>query len=292
MTGSASTVRARGPIELPWDPERLPPFPAIALKALNLMSGTDSCLIDLCNLIRSDPGFSVAVLRIANSPLVAFSKNVTSVLQASMLLGFQRLRSVVIAFGLKSYVREAFTPLMQSCWRHSVACAILAERSARLSFLDKDFAYTAGILHDIGKVALATTMPKAYTRAIDRIADQVRESGSQPADLLGSERELCGIDHCEAGRLLLAAWDLPPALINVVACHHEHKAVASGTSTLIAPSCEMSELLGFAAPGGMPLQSYEQILGDLPEMARSRFPVDIAELASEITREVAIIESA
>lgn len=62
------------------------------------MSGTDRSLIDLCNLIRSDPAFSVAVLRIANFPLVAFSKNVTSVLQASMPLGFQRLRSIVDVF--------------------------------------------------------------------------------------------------------------------------------------------------------------------------------------------------
>ena len=292
MTPSASPAKAREPLELPWDPERLPPFPAIALKALNLMSGTDSSLIDLCNLIRSDAAFSVAVLRVANSPLVAFSKNVTSVLQASMLLGFQRLRSVVIAFGLKAYVREAFTPLMQSCWRHSVACAILAERAARWSFLDKDFAYTAGIFHDIGKVALATTMPKAYTRVVDRNSELVRESVVQPADLLASERELCGIDHCEAGRLLLAAWDLPPALINVVACHHEQKALASGTSTLISPSCEMSELLGFAAPGAKPLRRYEQILADFPEMARSRFPVDMEELASEIAKEIQAIESA
>jgi hypothetical protein len=131
MTQSAIPVRARKPMELPWDPEWLPPFPAIAIKALNLMSGTDRSLIDLCNLIRSDPAFSVAVLRIANAPLVAFSKNVTSVLQASMPLGFQRLRSLVDAFGLKAYIRDAFTPLMQSCWRHSVACAILAERGAR-----------------------------------------------------------------------------------------------------------------------------------------------------------------
>src|SRR5271165_3193805 len=119
-----------------WQPDKLPPFPAVALKALNLMAGTDTSLLDLCNLIRSDPAFSTAVLRIANSPLVAFSKNVTSVLQASMLLGFRRLRSVVITVGLRAYLQDSFTPLAMSCWRHSVACAIIAERSAKWSFLD------------------------------------------------------------------------------------------------------------------------------------------------------------
>ena len=91
MTLATGTSKAAEPIKLRWDPDSIPPFPAIALKALKLMSGTDTSLLELCNLIRSDLAFSIAILRIANSPLVAFPKNVTSVLQASMLLGFQRL---------------------------------------------------------------------------------------------------------------------------------------------------------------------------------------------------------
>ena len=148
------------------------------------MSGTDTSLLELCNLIRSDLAFSTAILRIANSPLVAFPKDVTSVLQASMLLGFQRLRSVVITVGLRAYLKNSFTPLMRVCWLHSAACAILAERSADWSFSDKHFAYTGGILHDIGTVALATVMPGAYARTIERGADR-------PEDLLQIERELC-----------------------------------------------------------------------------------------------------
>jgi HD-like signal output (HDOD) protein len=86
-----------------------------------------------------------------------------------------------------------------------------------MRFLDKDFAYTPGILHDIGKVALAATMPEAYARVVDRDG----KSGAKPGGLLRSGRELCGVDHCKAERLLLAAWDLPPALIHVVGCHHD-----------------------------------------------------------------------
>src|SRR5271157_348771 len=155
-----------------WQPDKLPPFPAVALKALNLMAGTDTSLLDLCNLIRSDPAFSTAILRIANSPLVAFSRNITSVLQASMLLGFQRLRGVVMTIGLRAYLQDSFTPLLHSCWRHSVACAMIAERTAKLTGADKDVAYTAGIMHDIGRIALATTMPLSYARVVQTGADQ------------------------------------------------------------------------------------------------------------------------
>src|SRR5438477_9881536 len=91
-------------VELPPALRALPPFPAVALKALNVLSGTDSSLIELCDLIRTDPVFSAEILKVANSPLVAFSKEVTNMLQASMLLGFRRLRRLVITVGFRSYV--------------------------------------------------------------------------------------------------------------------------------------------------------------------------------------------
>src|SRR3977135_4459615 len=109
MTQATGTSKAAESKELGWDPDLIPPFPAVALKALNLMSGTDTSLLELCTLIRSDAAMSVAVLKMANSPLVAFSKSCTSVLQASMLLGFQRLRSVIITVGLKAYLKNSPT---------------------------------------------------------------------------------------------------------------------------------------------------------------------------------------
>jgi HD-like signal output (HDOD) protein len=284
MTLATGTSKATEAMELRWDAESIPPFPAIALKALKLMSGTDTSLLELCNLIRSDPAFSIAVLRIANSPLVAFPKNVTSVLQASMLLGFRRLRSVVITVGLKAYLKDSFTPLMQSCWRHSVACAVIAERSAKWSFLDNDFAYTAGILHDIGRVALATVMPGAYARVIERGADQ-------PQDLLRVEQELCGIDHCQAGRSLIAVWNLPEAFLEISACHHDPEAHLPGAASLVPPSCELADTLGFAVIRCRSSRSYAEIRTEFPEPARNRFPADAEELASEIANEIKAIES-
>jgi len=270
---------------LRWDPDILPPFPAIALRALNLMSGTDTSLIELCNLIRSDPAFSTAVLRIANSPLVAFSKDVTSVLQASMLLGFRRLRSVVITVGLKAYLRGSFTPLMRACWRHSVACAIIAERSAKWSVRDNDFAYTAGTLHDIGRVALVTLMPQSYGRVVERGAER-------PEDILPVERELCGIDHCEAGRSLVTAWNLPEAFVAIAACHHDPEARLPGAASLVPPSCALADSLGFAAIRCRSYRGYDDLLSLFPGPARKRFPPSAKELAAEIATEIKVMEAA
>lgn len=248
------------------------------------MAGTDTSLLELCNLIRSDPAFSTAILKIANSPLVAFSRNITSVLQASMLLGFQRLRGVVMTIGLKAYLRDSFSPLLQSCWRHSVACAMIAERTAKLSGADKDVAYTAGIMHDIGRIALATTMPLSYARVVETGADQ-------PHDLLHAEWESCGIDHCQAGRELVTAWNLPDAFLEITSSHHEPATRSPGLASVLRPSCLLADSLGFGVVRYRAPRSYENILADFPESARNHFPADANDLVSEIAHEIKVIES-
>jgi len=282
---ATSPTKAVQPVEAVWKPDNLPPFPAVALKALNLMAGTDTSLLDLCNLIRCDPAFSAAVLKIANSPLVAFSKHITSVLQASMLLGFQRLRSLVITVGLKAYLKDPFSPILQSCWRHSVACAMVAERTASRIGFDRDFAYTAGIMHDIGRIAMAATMPQAYARVVETGADR-------PHDLLQTEWELCGIDHCQAGRALVAAWNLPEAFLEVTSSHHEPGPRAGGIASILRPSCLLADSLGFAVIQYREPRSYDDVLIEFPEAARSHFPTDGKDLACEIDREIMVIESA
>lgn len=268
-----------------WRPEEVPPFPAVAIKALNLMAGTDTSLHELCDLIRPDVAFSTEVLRIANSPLVAFPKSVTSVLQASMLLGFRRLRSLVITVGLKAYLAGPYTPMLQSCWRHSVATAIIAERAARSCQLDKDFAYTAGVMHDLGRVALAVSMPHEYARVIEQVADH-------PRDVLQVERAWCGIDHCEAGATLVRDWALPEAFASITACHHDPNAGGKETDSIVSLSCLLADSLGFRVVSYRAPRSCEEILSEFPEAARTRFSADQGELAVEIANEIVLIETA
>jgi len=268
-----------------WQPDSLPPFPAVAVQALNMMAGTETSLLDLCNLIRSDAAFSSEILRIANSPLVAFSKNITSVLQASMLLGFRRLRSVVITVGLKAYLAEQFAPPLAACWRHSVACAIISERAAKACSFDKESAYTAGIMHDLGRIALAASMPQSYQQVVARGADE-------PGDLLRAERELCGLDHCQAGRALVTAWGLPEAFLEITSCHHDPRLDVQGGASVLPPSCRLADDLGFSAVQYRNVRCYADLLAGFPEMATNGFPADGKQLAQEIANAIKWIESA
>jgi len=285
---ATSPSRALNAVAPAWRPELLPPFPAIALNALSLMSGRDTSLPELCNLIRSDPAFSTAILKIANSPLVAFSRNITSVMQASMLLGFRRLKCVVITVGLKSYLQDSPSALMRSCWQHSVACGMIAERAAAGSGLDQEFAYTAGIMHDIGRAAMVAAAPQAYARVIAEEADE-------PGKLLPREREQFGVDHCEAGAALVKAWKLSGAFLEITACHHDpfHRdrgMPGRGAASLIAPSCRLADALGFGL-GKYPALRYAEVVSAFPEPARMALPREPEVFVAEIAEEIRAMES-
>jgi putative nucleotidyltransferase with HDIG domain len=267
-----------------WVPDELPPFPAVALKALQIVSGTDTSLRQLCDLIRTDPVFSAEILRIANSPLISISTRITSVLQASMLLGFQHLKNVVITVGLRAYLNNSYTPLLQACWRHSLACAMIAEKIAGASSIDKNFAYTAGVMHDIGRVALATLFPKVYATVVEREFER-------PEDVLHFERDLCGIDHCEAGRSVVAVWGLPEEFAEIVSRHHDSIGNARGATSVIQSSCTLADALGFAVTRHAAPRSYREIVAGYHERVRQCLPGDAEELASEIMREIHAVES-
>jgi putative nucleotidyltransferase with HDIG domain len=268
-----------------WRPDQVPPFPAVALKALNLIAGRDTSLLELCNLIRPDPAFSSEVLRIANSPLVAFSREITNVLQASMLLGFRRMRSVVVTVGLRAYMADGFTPLLRSCWRHSVACGIIAERAAKACALDKELAYTGGVLHDLGRIVLAVSMSEEYQRLVEQGADDAQ-------DFLRAERARLGIDHCQVGGILVTEWSLPPAFLTIATCHHDEKAEVATADSIVALSCLMADALGFGPVQYRKPLSYSDIVENFPKPAHWLFPPERDLFAEEMSAEIALIESA
>lgn len=283
-TATASRTGSNTPQEILNALDRLPPFPTVALRAMNVLSGTDSSLRELCDLVRCDPVFTGEILRIANSPLIAFSKEITSVLQAAMLLGFRRLRRLVITVGLRSYMDQSCTPALRASWRHSLASALVAERIARWNSIDRDFAYTTGILHDIGRTALANINPQAY-------ADLVTRAAEDPAwDALASERECFGIDHCAAGRLLVAAWKLPEDFLEVTSHHHEPLTRQENVTEVVRHSCRIADALGFAAIHHASIPSYPETLSDFPESIRKHMP-GADEFGAEIEKEIGVIEA-
>ena len=265
----------------------LPPFPAIAIKALQLVSNSDARLRELHYLISADPALSAGILRMANSPLYAIRSEIQSTLQATILMGFERVRALVLTIAMKSYVGGSLViPGLQACWRHSLACAMIAEDLASAIFIDKDVAYTAGLMHDVGRLALVVLRPQMYAELLKSVA----ENGG---DLLLLERQTFGFDHCQAGRALIAAWNLPQHFAVVAGDHHDLKKRNSaplGVLQVVSLSCAIADTIGFEVARPLQAEPYDGLMKHLPVDCLSRFPADAADLAKRISDKINLLE--
>lgn len=245
-----------------WALRDLPPFPWIATKVLQLLTGARADEVEICRLIeliRADASLSSELLRRANSPVYGLRARIASVQHAVVILGFDRVKMLALTVGVGSYLKTALKlELLRRCWRHSLACAILSEELARGCLLPADQAYTAGLLHDIGRLALLVKHPQAYAGLLEVI-----EENSLP--LLESERDLFDVDHCEAGGWLARHWDFPPQLAEVAAMHHLPP--ADGRMSLVRLvhlACRLADALGFrVCCSGQP-EDPSLIFGELP----------------------------
>ncbi len=282
MTASARATFANVPLEL----LTLPAFPSVSAKALRLLSNRDTRLLELHSALSADPSFSSEILRIANSPLYPVASQVKSLTQASMLLGFERLKGIVVALGVRSYLTDLLhVPVLRACWRHSLACALIAEQ-ATAHQAGSDDAYTAGILHDIGRIALAAILPGPYASLLENVEDS--------ATLLEQERDSFGVDHCEAGRRLVAAWRLPQELQIITSQHHHDPRERSEFDVLsiVHYSCRIADTLGFHASRRANVTSYEELLQEIPLSARRKFTFDPSALAQTVTAHMDTLDSA
>lgn len=273
--------------KLPWAQLRLPPFPQVAMRVLQLAQNENVQLHQLCDLISSDPAFASEVLTVANSVLYSPRYPSSSILQAVAVLGANTLQGMCITVGVRAYLGKSMSyPAMRDLWRHNLACALIAERIAAAGFEDKDTAYTAGILHDIGRVALAVIQPQEYSHLL-------ATHHGMPESILEGERQLFGWDHCETGRRLVEEWKLPDELLPVVAEHHEAKCDGNawGLGELIKLSCRMADVLGFPAFHRCECVEFDALADELPARERSRFCVDRATLKAEISEGIHAIEA-
>jgi len=286
--GSSAAVgrRAKPGVGVPWAHLKIPPFPRIAIEVLQLASGESASMREINDLICSEPAFSSEVITIANCPLYARRVAVTNVLQAIALLGTQNLKGLCLTVGVRTYLGDALhNNTLRAIWRHSLACALLAEEMARAGLMDKEVAYTAGIMHDIGRLALAVLHPREYAALLETHA-------GSPFSILERERELFGFDHCEAGRNLVADWKLPEAFLTIVAGHHSPGSSDTvwGMAALINLSCRIADTVGFAVFPGCQVFPYADLLEELPARERKRFRTDVAELALDIASKINAIE--
>lgn len=195
--------------------EDLPTLPAVAVRLLELTADDDSSLDEVASLISSDPSLTARILQLVHRADTGISGEVNSVQRAVVLLGFEAVRSAVLAvsvfqsFGSLSE-RRAPHFSRDDFWKHCVATACCAELLAAATrggqddanALDPNEAFICGLLHDLGKIALETILPKSFSRVVEA-ADLLR------GNIADVERTIIGIDHMVVGKRLCERWQLP-----------------------------------------------------------------------------------
>lgn len=193
----------------------LPTLPAYIFELNTLLAATPVNLKRVAEVIRTDPSLTAQVLRLCNSAMMGFRERVSRIEHAVMLVGTERLRTMVLTCSLIEYVgHRVASEDIQSFWQHSFLTAALSERLARgIAYLQPEIVYLGGLLHDIGTLPLLMLTAEEGKGAGAVITFGWGES-------LELEQERFGIDHCEAGRWIGVSWNFPPSLVEAMAKHH------------------------------------------------------------------------
>ena len=243
----------------PWALDNLPPFPLVATRLLEVLSQENAHITGVGRIIAADSVFASRVLQLANSPLFALQTQVKTISHAIVLLGLDRVKAITVTRALGDFVHPVLSsPTLRTCWQNSLACALLSEKLARACKMDTDFAYVAGLLRDIGRLALLVNYPESY-------ANLLAVSGEQSFDLMFTERELFDIDHCQAGAWLMSRMPFPAELCEVVAKHHENPSGPFRMLHLVRIADRLADALGFGVLKVARQPTFGEVLQELPE---------------------------
>ena len=197
--------------------DKLPPFPAVATRLMGLVEAPDTNVEDIVELISYDQALTANCLRLCNSSYFGLREKVTSVHHAVVLLGTRKLCEIAltISCGLSDYQKRSLGYGLHpgELWRHSVTCAQVSRLVLRkMDWPEDSYAYTAALLHDVGKLILDQFVDSNF----DQIC-RLMAAGSTPVQ---AEKKALGIDHGDVGGLLCKSWKFPDALTDAIRSHH------------------------------------------------------------------------
>jgi hypothetical protein len=177
------------------------------------------------------------VLRIVNSSHYGISRQITSLRQAVTLIGQRSLRLIATTFSLVEGLTKGLSgQLYNAYWRNALTIATAAARlSAFRRDVNKDDAYSAGLLADLGMLVFAQMKQERYT--------QLLNESPQSADLVEVERDAFGFDHAQLGSRLIERWGFPEELISVLARHHADEPSEDPLGLTVQAAAALTDIL-------------------------------------------------
>jgi putative nucleotidyltransferase with HDIG domain len=193
------------------DTKSLPTLPGLISRLGSLTEDNKVSAQEIARVVSMDQVLSAKVLRLVNSAFYGFSRRVSTVSNAIILLGVNVVKSLAIS----SSIFEIMEQNVVGLWEHSMGVAVAANIISReLKLPEPEEISTAGLLHDIGKVIIKIRLQDDF----NQLVASIEEKGLM---MIEAERELLATDHSEIGEWLARTWLLPEKLIEPIACHHE-----------------------------------------------------------------------
>ncbi|CAB1056605.1 hypothetical protein D1BOALGB6SA_1342 [Olavius sp. associated proteobacterium Delta 1] len=198
--------------------KNLPTLPQVVQRVVALSQDPKTSYRDLKSVILPDPPLAAKVMMMANSAFFHRRNQAKTLEEAIFTIGLNNLVTICTSVGVLSIFSKWGSNKMdrRQLWRHSIATAFLAKSLELRKVLNKPGGpdiFLAGLLHDIGWIVFDKIVPKKMLSAIKAKED----TGCWSLEM---EKEYIGMDHAEAGALFLKKWNIPPAVIEIVANHH------------------------------------------------------------------------
>jgi putative nucleotidyltransferase with HDIG domain len=259
----------------------LPAIPSVAMELMLAFADDELETETLARKLSRDQALVVRVLRVANSPFYGLMRQICTVQEAIVVLGLSSVRTLVTAAAIIGQfpARARRDHDLHAFWQHSIGVACCAKVLCARVGQSQDTAFVCGLLHDIGRLVLVHYYPLEYAQVEDYC---VREDVSR----LEAERAVLGLDHAAIGAALVAHWNFPPQIQQVVAGHHLIEAAAASVLTSLTHVadviCHALEI-GAEPFGGVPV---------LSETAWAAAQIEWSELTARFAQIETQIESA
>ncbi len=198
--------------------DRLPSIPSLYTEILQKLQEQEVNMDSIGEIIAKDMGMTAKILKLVNSSFFGLRRQISSAAEAVAYIGLDTIKSLVLSFNSFSQFEKVklgeFS--IEKLWNHSQATAAVAKQIARLEKADQktvDEAFVAGLLHDTGKLILASNRPEQYDEVLQSQRDQNLNSST-------AEEQSFGANHADVGGYLLGLWGLPVPVVEAIAFHH------------------------------------------------------------------------
>ncbi len=195
----------------------LPTLPTVLTQCNMMLNNPNVSTTELAKVIKTDQSISSKVLKLVNSAFYGLSGKVSSIAQAIVILGFNTVRNIILSVSVFELLpeNEDFGDFeISKFWEHSIGCAVISKvLGQRLGMKDPEEVFTAGLLHDIGKVIIVKLFREDFLTILEI-------THKEKVLILDAEQHVLGIRHPQVGEILAKQWKLPPALTEAITFHH------------------------------------------------------------------------